>query len=58
MTERTPVLSLSGGLLSGLSASAAFVLFGRVIGLTGIVARTLDFDFGEGSWRPFLMEAV
>ena len=55
MTEFTPVLSLSGGLLIGLSAAAAFVLFGRVIGMTGIVARTLDFDFGEGSWRPFFL---
>jgi uncharacterized membrane protein YedE/YeeE len=26
-----------------------------VIGMTGIVARTLDFDFGEGSWRPFFL---
>lgn len=23
--------------------------------MTGIVARTLDFDFGEGSWRPFFL---
>ena len=55
MTEFTPVLSLLGGLLIGLSAAAAFVLFGRVIGMTGILARTLDFDFGEGSWRPFFL---
>ena len=55
MTEFTPVLSLSGGLLIGLSAAAAFVLFGRVIGMTAIIARTLDFDFGEGSWRPFFL---
>lgn len=55
MTEFTPVLSLSGGLLIGLSAAAAFGLFGRVIGISGILARTLDFDFGEGSWRPFFL---
>ena len=55
MTEFTPVLSLSGELLIGLSAAAAFVLFGRVIGVSGIVARTSDFDFGEGSWRPFFL---
>jgi uncharacterized membrane protein YedE/YeeE len=53
MTEFTPILSLAGGILIGLSAAAAFFLFGRVLGMTGILARTLDFDFGEGSWRPF-----
>ena len=55
MTEFTPILSLSGGVLIGLSAAAAFFLFGRVLGMTGIVARTLDFDFGEGSWRLFFL---
>ena len=55
MTEFTQILSLSGGVLIGLSAAAAFFLFGRVLGMTGIVARTLDFDFGEGSWRPFFL---
>jgi uncharacterized membrane protein YedE/YeeE len=55
MTEFTPILSLSGGVLIGLSAAAAFFLFGRVLGMTGIVARILDFDFGEGSWRPFFL---
>ena len=55
MTEFTPILSLSGGVLIGLSAAAAFFLFGRVLGMTGIVARTLDFDFGEGSWRAFFL---
>ena len=52
MTEFTPILSLAGGILIGLSAAGAFVLFGRILGMTGILARTLDFDFGEGSWRP------
>jgi len=56
MTEFTPILSLSGGVLIGLSAAAAFFLFGRVLGMTGIVARTLDFDFGEGSWRPLFLD--
>ena len=55
MTEFTPILSFSGGILIGLSAAAAFFLFGRVLGMTGIVARALDFDFGEGSWRLFFL---
>jgi uncharacterized membrane protein YedE/YeeE len=55
MTEFTPILSLAGGILIGLSAAGAFVLFGRILGMTGILARTLDFDFGEGSWRSFFL---
>jgi uncharacterized membrane protein YedE/YeeE len=55
MTEFTPILSLAGGILIGLSAAGAFVLFGRILGMTGILARTLDIDFGEGSWRLFFL---
>ncbi len=55
MTEFTPIWSLSGGILIGLSAAGAFFLFGRVIGMTGIVARTLNFDFGEANWRVMFL---
>ena len=55
MTEFTPILSLAGGILIGLSAAGAFVLFGRILGMTGILARMLDIDFGEGSWRSFFL---
>jgi uncharacterized membrane protein YedE/YeeE len=55
MTEFTPFLSLGGGILIGLAALGGFLLFGRVIGMTGIVARTLSFDFGEASWRPMFL---
>lgn len=55
MTEFTPILSLVGGILIGLSAAGGFFLFGRVIGMTGIMARTLSFDFGESAWRPMFL---
>ena len=41
MTEFTPMLSVSGGILIGLSAAAVFIFFGRILGISGTVARTL-----------------
>ena len=55
MTEFTPIPSLLGGLLIGLSAAVVFVFFGRILGISGIVTRTLNFDFGSGLWRPFFL---
>lgn len=55
MTEFTPFWSLIGGLIIGLSAAGGFFLFGRVIGMTGIMARTLSLDFGESAWRPMFL---
>ena len=55
MTEFTPMLSVSGGILIGLSAAAGFIFFGRILGISGIVARTLNIDFGKGSWRAFFL---
>ena len=55
MTEFTPIPSLLGGLLIGLSAAVVFVFFGRILGISGIVARTLNFDLGSGLWRPFFL---
>ena len=47
MTEFTPMLSVSGGRLIVLSAVAVFIFFGRILGISGIIARTLNFDFGK-----------
>lgn len=55
MTEFTPIWSLAGGILIGLSAAGGFFLLGRIIGMTGIMARTLNFDFGESNWRPMFL---
>lgn len=37
MTEFTPGLSALGGTLIGLSAALGYVLFGRVVGISGLV---------------------
>jgi uncharacterized membrane protein YedE/YeeE len=47
----TPVASLVGGALIGLSASALLVLSGRVAGISGIVGGLLQPKGGEVAWR-------
>ncbi len=47
----TPVASLVGGALIGLSASALLVLTGRVAGISGIVGGLLVPRRGEVGWR-------
>jgi uncharacterized protein len=47
----TPVSSLAGGALLGLSASGLLVLNGRVAGISGIVAGLVQPMRGEIAWR-------
>jgi uncharacterized membrane protein YedE/YeeE len=47
----TPLASLVGGALIGLSASALLVLNGRVAGISGIVGGLLQPRRGEVAWR-------
>jgi uncharacterized protein len=47
----TPVSSLAGGALIGLSASGLLVLNGRVAGISGIVAGLAEPRRGEVAWR-------
>jgi uncharacterized protein len=47
----TPVASLAGGALIGLSASALLALNGRVAGVSGIVGGILRPERGEVAWR-------
>jgi len=47
----TPVASLLGGALIGLSASALLVLNGRVAGISGIVGGIVQPRRGEVAWR-------
>jgi uncharacterized membrane protein YedE/YeeE len=47
----TPVASLVGGALIGLSASALLLLAGRVAGISGIVGGLLLPRRGELGWR-------
>jgi len=51
MEHFTPLPSLIGGILIGLSATATLALLGRVAGISGIVGGLLAGDRGEWAWR-------
>lgn len=51
MQAFTPVTSLVGGVVIGLSAALLMATRGRVAGISGIVAGVLDEDAGERRWR-------
>ncbi|EXL08551.1 membrane protein [Brucella anthropi] len=58
MTEFTPVQSLLGGALIGLSAVLLMAFHGRIAGMTGLLAGLLP-GIGDRSWRlAFLAGAV
>lgn len=50
-TEFTPVLSLLGGALLGLAASAMLLLEGRIAGISGIVGGLFAPKPGDIGWR-------
>lgn len=51
-TEFTPFLSLTGGILIGLSAVLLMLVHGRIAGMTGIVTGFfLPTGFGDWAWR-------
>jgi uncharacterized membrane protein YedE/YeeE len=54
----TPVASLLGGALIGLSASALLVFTGRVAGVSGIVAGLLSPRPGSHGWRVALLSGL
>lgn len=47
----TPWLSLSGGLLLGVSAAMFILVNGRVLGISGIVGGLLAPKKGDAGWR-------
>ena len=51
MTHFTPLVSLVGGVLIGVSAALLLLLNGRVAGITGIFAGLLTPTRGEIAWR-------
>ncbi|HEY2774852.1 MAG TPA: YeeE/YedE thiosulfate transporter family protein [Candidatus Binatia bacterium] len=51
MEHFTPLHSLLGGVLIGLSATAMLALLGRVAGISGIVGGLLSGERSERSWR-------
>ena len=59
MTEFTPGLSLSGGLLIGLSAVLLMALHGRIAGMTAILAGVIPPFPSDWAWRAaFLAGAI
>ncbi|QIB35210.1 YeeE/YedE family protein [Ancylobacter pratisalsi] len=69
MTEFTPIASLAGGALIGLSAVLMLLLEGRIAGISGIASRLFP-PYGDGAFggrlafiaglvgAPFLVAAV
>lgn len=51
MEHFTPLSSLMGGILIGLSATAMLGLLGRVAGISGILGGLLARDASGGPWR-------
>jgi uncharacterized protein len=58
MENFTPIASLIGGILIGLSAAALMFFNGRVAGISGIVAGVLMPRGGEVSWRAFFLAGL
>jgi uncharacterized membrane protein YedE/YeeE len=51
MHNFTPIASLLGGMLIGLSASAMLLLDGKIAGISGILAGVLKPVAGDTRWR-------
>ncbi|KFL31207.1 membrane protein [Devosia riboflavina] len=59
MTEFTPVLSLLGGALIGLSAVLLMAFHGRIAGMTGILTGLLPPVASDWTWRAaFIAGAI
>lgn len=59
MTEVTPVLSLLGGALIGLSAVLLMAFHGRIAGMTGILTGLLPPLSTDWGWRAaFILGAI
>lgn len=59
MTEFTPLMSLAGGVMIGLSATLLMALHGRIAGMTGILAGIIPPAPRDWPWRAaFLAGAV
>lgn len=59
MTDFTPIQSLAGGMLIGLSAVFLMALHGRVAGMTGILTGVIPPAASDWRWRvAFLAGAI
>ena len=51
----TPLASLAGGVLIGISASMLLLLHGRIAGISGVVGGLLTPRRGDVSWRVLFL---
>ncbi|TNJ33775.1 YeeE/YedE family protein [Arenimonas terrae] len=58
VTESTPLASLAGGALIGLSATALLWLNGRIAGISGIAWSALRETGGERRWRLMFLAGL
>jgi uncharacterized protein len=58
MQNFTPIASLIGGLLIGLSASAMLILDGKIAGISGIYAGVLRPAQGDTSWKACFLAGL
>lgn len=58
MENFTPLASLFGGLLIGVSAAALLGLNGSIAGISGIVAGALRSQSGERLWRVLFLAGL
>ncbi|MEC7257741.1 MAG: YeeE/YedE thiosulfate transporter family protein [Pseudomonadota bacterium] len=57
ITEFTPIASLAGGILIGLSAVLLMLVLGRVMGATGILAGFVA-PSGDAAWRGAVLAGM
>lgn len=50
-THFTPWTSISGGVMIGLSAALFILVFGRILGISGIVGGLLRAQRNDSAWR-------
>src|SRR5260221_159510 len=58
MHNLTPIASLLGGVLIGLSASAMLLLNGKIAGISGILAGVLKPVRGDTLWRGCFLSGL
>ncbi len=58
MQHFTPVTALAGGLLLGVASSLLYVLYGRILGISGIVGGLPGAPAGDRVWRAVFIAGL
>ncbi len=54
----TPFASLLGGIILGLASALMLILFGRIMGISGIIGTALDRPKGDTLWRAVFIAGL